>query len=357
MILATPGPVEMSDAVRLALARRTTSPFYDQEFPEEYMKAARKISEIAHFNNPAIIIPGSGSVALEAAVATLVRRGSKAIVGVNGFFGEFLAQLFESYGAKVVRVDARPGHPLLPNYFSRVLSETGDVDFVAVVHTETSTGVDNPVREIAEVVREKSDAIVLVDAVTSLATTDLREEWGIDIAVSASYKGLGGPPGLGLVLLSDRAVEAVSESRYKGYVLNLKLWLPVMEGGEYPYTIPVNLIYGLKAAVEEVLAEGLERVLERHRLVARFVRSSLAELGLSLLAEEVWASNAVTAFHPPRGVDAERFRDKIREEYGVIIAGSWGRLRGKVLRIGHMGKSADIRRMRMVISALRCALG
>jgi len=352
--LATPGPVEVPLRVLRALSRKPIHPFYDKEFSDLYKESVSFLREVIGTEGDVLILPGGGSLGIEAAIANIIGPGDKVLVLSNGFFGEVLKHLVNAYGGNVLTVDAEYGEIVEPAKVGELLEENPDVKSVVMVHCETSTGVVNPLEEIAREVRERSDAILIVDAISTLGAmpikADARE---IDIVIGASQKALSVIPGLAIVSVSERAWKAIERRGYKGHYMNLKLWNRGVKEGKWPSTFPVNLLYALHEALRMIFEEGLERVFERHRFVGGFVRSLVKSLNLRLVPlKEEYASDTVTVFYTPESISPSELRDHLLRRYKVMIAGGLGTLRKSTARIGHMGYGADKRLLKAVSSAL-----
>ena len=202
---------------------------------------------------------------------------------------------------------------------------------------ETSTGVLNDVEALARVIK-KHCALIIVDAVSGLGVADLKtDDWGLDVVAAGSQKAFMVPPGLGFVSVSEKAWQACENAKCPNFYLSFKQAKDFAAKGETPWTPAVSIIYGLKASLEILKAEGLENTFKRHRRLRDAVRSGIKALGLKLLADDACASPAVTAVFPPDGVEADAFRKIIKEKYGVVLAGGQGKLKGKIFRVGHLG--------------------
>jgi len=232
-------------------------------------------------------------------------------------------------------------------------------DAVVAVHCETSTGVLNPVQELAELC-QRHGVLLIVDAISSLAIEPLEmDAWGIGICISASQKGLESPPGLALVAVAHGAWEVIERADGPGWYLNLRVWREYQEKwGDchpHPITHAVNNVRALRIGIERILAEGLEARFGRHRKVAGYLREELRELGLELFVPDEIASHGVTSVVAPSGKAGELLA-YLREQHGLLLAGSLGELQGKVFRIGHMGPTATQEAIDDVLCALSSGL-
>ena len=299
---------------------------------------------------PAVYGPG---ITMEAVVANLTKPGSRALVVVTGYFGARLAEMLSRYGAEITRLDVEWGRAVDPALVERALG-AGRFDLVAVVHAETSTGVLNPVRDVARLARAH-DALTIVDAVTSLGAMPLDAgAWQIDACYSCSQKGLGAPSGLSPVVFSPRALERRVTCRSFYFDLSLieDYWLR----RKYHHTISAPLVYALSAALDEVLEEGLEPRWQRHERIHQALSSSMKPLGLSFLppdGERLWSLNAVRV---PAGVDEAAVRACLLQRHHIEIGAGLGPLAGKIWRIGLMGSGATDSSVERVSRALTDAL-
>jgi alanine-glyoxylate transaminase/serine-glyoxylate transaminase/serine-pyruvate transaminase len=292
---------------------------------------------------------GTGTSAMEAAVANVTEPGRRALVIVTGYFGDRLAQMLARYGADVERLEVPWGRAADPAAVATALSAR-PVDLVAMVHAETSTGVENPVADIARLARE-AGAIVIVDAVTSLGAMPVDvAAWGIDICYSCSQKGLGAPSGLSPVTFGPRALARRVPCR--SFYLDLALLEDYWVRRKYHHTISAPLVYALYAALVEVEAEGLEARWRRHEATHRALVASLGRLGLSLLppeGERLWSLNAVRV---PPGVQEADVRARLLAEHGIEIGAGLGPLAGQIWRVGLMGSGSTEDNVRRLAAAL-----
>jgi len=273
-----------------------------------------------------LAISGTGTAGMEAAVANITSPGARVLVVVTGYFGDRLAQIFERYGAAVTRLDVEWGRACDPAAVERALAAT-PADIVAVVHAETSTGVLNPVREIA-MLAARTSALTVVDAVTSLGAMPLETgAWGIDVCYSCSQKGLGAPSGLAPLSFSARALSKKVPSR--SFYLDLALLEDYWVRRKYHHTISAPLVYAVREALAVVEDEGLEQRWARHERNHRALAAGLDALGLSLLppaGERLWTLNAVRV---PDGVDEAAVRRRLLDEFSIEIGAGLGPLAGR----------------------------
>lgn len=304
-------------------------------------------------NDVTLAISGTGSAGMEAVVANLVEPGRRALVVVNGYFGDRLAGMFTRYGAAVDRLEGEWGRAVAANAVTTALDKT-KYDLVAVVHGETSTGVINPVADIAAAAR-RHDALVVVDAVTSLGAVPVEfAGWQLDACYSCSQKGLGAPSGMSPVIFSERALRRKVKCR--SFYLDLDLLLDYWVRRKYHHTISAPLVYALAEALAEVEEETLEARWQRHEQVHRTFLDRLASLGLSLLppaGERLFSLNTVRV---PDGVDDAVVRKQLLTEHGIEVGAGLGPFAGKLFRVGLMGTGATVENVDRLANALRACL-
>ena len=355
--LMIPGPIELDPKV-LAIMSEPLVAHYGEEWTAFYKETTGLLQKIFQTGGDVFLLPGSGSAALDAALGSTLFPDGKVLIPQNGFFGERLEEIARSYTPNVYTIKFPIGQSIDLGAVEKTL-QTGNFDVVACVHCETSTGVLNPIREIAGLCRSYK-VLFVVDAVSSLAVEPLEmDAWGIDICISASQKGLEAPPGLGAIAVGERAWDRINQTKGPGWYLNLRVWKEYAEKwGDWhphPVTQPVNNIKALRVGVEHILNEGLESRFERHRKITQQLRQGLRKIGFTPYVPDEIASNGVTSvLGPERKVD--ELLAYVRKQEGILLAGSLGALKGKVFRIGHMGPGATEEAVNSVLSALKKGL-
>jgi alanine-glyoxylate transaminase/serine-glyoxylate transaminase/serine-pyruvate transaminase len=344
--LFIPGPVSVDDDVLEALSRPVMR-HYGPEWMDVYNETTALLKQVFQTRSDVFMVPGPGTAGLEMAMGSLLATGQKVIVCHNGFFGERLATVAECNGLNVVHVAAPSGLPIVPDDLVQALREHPDAQVVVVVHHETTTTVMNPVRELAQAVRE-AGRVLVVDAVSSLGGVDVPvDAWGLDVCVTAVNKCLECPPGLALVSVSPRAWEMVNshESTQHGWYLNLKTWRWYVDNwGDWhpsPVTMPTNNIIALRASLRKIMAVGLPEHFAKHARASRAVRAGLSNMGFPLFVPDEFASPLVTALKPRPEFSAHDLQAWLAQERGLYIGGGIGELAGQILRIGHIGKAAS----------------
>jgi alanine-glyoxylate transaminase/serine-glyoxylate transaminase/serine-pyruvate transaminase len=311
----------------------------------EILPAVRKVCKTkdAHV----VLYPSSGTGAWEACVVNVLSPGDRVLLAETGQFSNLWAELTRKLGIDVEMIpgDWRKGAD--PDEIGRRLSADAErrIKAVMVVHNETSTGVTSRVADVrAAIDRSGHPALLLVDTVSSLASIDYRhDEWRVDVMVCGSQKGLMLPPGIGLNVVSQKAIEASKRSTFPRSYFD---WAPIIAAnaqGFYPYTPPTLLMFGLREALTMLLEEGLENVFARHARLAQAAREAVRGWGLELLATDPREySNTLTAIVVPEGVDADKIRTTILERFDMSLGVGLGKLKGRVFRIGHLGSFNEL---------------
>ena len=359
-LLLGSGPSPVPQRVLDALAQPTVG-HLDPVFVELIEETASLLRGVFRTENQATLpVSATGSGGMDALIANFVEPGDRVVVGVNGLFGERLADGLGRAGAEVVRVEAEWGRALDVDELAAAVRRGADA--LCVVHGETSTGVCQPLDGLGEACRE-TGALFLVDCVTSLAGQPvLLDEWGVDAAFSGSQKCLNAPPGLAPFTAGERALAKLrgraTPPRSWFFDLSLVLGYWDSDGGRvYHHTAPVNMIYALAEALRIVDEEGLEARWERHRRAHEALRGALAELGLERIApdgEELWPLLAVRL---PDGTDDTGIRGALLAEHGIEIVGALGPLAGTAWRIGVMGEGARPEPQERLVRALADLMG
>jgi alanine-glyoxylate transaminase / serine-glyoxylate transaminase / serine-pyruvate transaminase len=352
-ILLGPGPSLTAPRVMRAMAAPTVShldPLMLTLLDDVRTRLARVFR--ASDDSFAFAVSGTGTAGMETTVANLVEPGKQVLVIVSGYFGDRLAQMCERYGATVTKLEVEWGRACDPDALRRALTQR-TFDIIAMVHAETSTGVLNPVRELAAIAREQN-ALTLVDAVTSLGGHPLDiAGWGIDACYSCTQKCLGAPSGLAPVVFGARALERRVKAR--SFYFDLQLLEDYWLRRKYHHTMSSTLVYALDEALEIVEEEGLEARWTRHEQNHRLLLESLEPIGLSVLpppGERLWTLNAVRV---PDGIDEAAVRRHLLDDFNMEIGAGLGPLAGKIWRVGLMGASSSPRLILLLIAALQSA--
>jgi len=357
-LIMTPGPTDIPLRIRLAMIREVVNPDLDPSFMELYNEVVEKLRRLLNASGYDIqVLLGEAMLGLEASIANLIKPGDKVLVVANGVFGEGFKDLVKMYGGEPIVWETNWRKAVDPNEFERVLKKNRDVKAVTIVHCDTPSAILNPVEELAKIADDYG-VVSIVDSVSAIGGVpiDLRKS-KIDILIGGSQKVLNLPSGLTILAISGKAWEAIEKRDYQGFYLNLKLWRDTLQEGIFPYTHSDMLIRGLNESLNMIYEEGPENVYKRHRECRDYSWQILQKLGLKPYPENIESSSpTVTAIELPRGIEEEKLREQIWRNYGVMIAGSWGKLKGKIIRIGHMGTQADKNKLQTTYTALEKTL-
>ena len=332
-VFMLPGPVKMHPRVLQAMAAPALN-HRGPEFKEILTELRGLVQYLFGTKGEVAILSGSGTAGLEAAVSGLLRKPDKVLNLVNGKFSERFNELCSVF-ATPTALTFDWGKAVDPNRVAAALEADDSFKAVTVCWNETSTGLTNPIADIAKVVKEH-DKLLLVDGITAVGGLENRfDEWGIDALVMGSQKCVAAPAGLAAVALSKRAVESLHSET--SFYTNLKAHVEGLAKQDTPYTPAVPLFLALREALRMLKEEGLEARIARTRKLAEAARAAYAAIDVDLFPDARFASNTVTATVYPPGVDDAKFRKVLRESYRVILAGGQAQLKGKIFRIGHMG--------------------
>ena len=335
-LLFTPGPSPIPPTVLLAMAE----PIIHHRAPA-YVSVLEEVREglkyLFQTKNEVLIFASSGTGAMEGAVSNTLCARDKALVVQGGKFGERWAQICNAYGvhAKIIHVEW--GKAVDPDLIRKALEVEPTIKAIFTQASETSTGVKHPVRELAEIVKDYENTILVVDAITGIGVFDLpTDKWNLDVVVGGSQKALMLPPGLSFVALSDKAWSFVEKSTLPKYYFDFKKELKNIKNNQSAYTPAVSLVVGLKEVLHQIKEEGLENVFARTERMALATREAMKALGLQLFAPDS-PSDAVTAIVAPEGVDGQKVVKVLREKHNITIAGGQDQAKGKIFRIAHFG--------------------
>ena len=333
--LMTPGPTPAPPEVLAAIAQPVIH-HRGPDYRELYARVLARLREVFRTEQEVLLFGGSGSGAMESAVANLVSPGDPVLVVSGGYFGERWAAIAKAYGANVDHLRYAWGEiPSVDDVSSRLRERESDLVFFT--HSETSTGVVLDPQQFAAAARE-AGALSVVDAVSSLGAVPLdTDAWGIDVVASGAQKALMTPPGLAMGSASDAAWERSASASSPRFYWD---WEKTRKGQstlDAPVTPPVSLIAGLDVALQMLLDEGLEAAFDRHRRLGRACREGLKAMGLELSSPDDDSSAVVTAARAPEGIDSDELVLLLRDRHGVTLAPGQGELKGKIFRIGHIG--------------------
>lgn len=335
--LHTPGPVNAHPLVLEALAQPMRH-HRTADFRAQVVATQKRLQQVYQTERPVVVLTSSGSGAMEAAVANLCSPGEKVAVVAMGKFGERWAEISAAYGMDVHLLAVEWGKSADPDAVRDLLDRTG-ARALFLQYCETSTGALNPLQEILALARER-EVFTGVDAITGLLAHPLpMDEWGADAVVGGSQKAFMLPPGLAFLGLSERAQARLKETRSPRFYFDLRPALEKWASGDFPWTPAISLVQGLSAALDVLLENGLEAVWDRFADHAGRSRAVARELGLEIFPEH--PANSLTVMKVPEGMDGQRLIERIEREFGIRLAGGQGKLKGKIVRLGHMGHYTD----------------
>ncbi len=337
--IMTAGPTRVKENVRMARSIETTNPDIDIEFYQFYKETCNLLSETMHTKNNAYIMGGEGILGLEAACASLTEPGDRVLIIDNGIFGKGFADFVKLYDGEYVLYTVDYRNPVDVKDLEDFLEKDHDFKYATVVHCDTPSGVLNPIKEICNLFY-KYGILSVVDSVAGMFGEYVNiDESKIDILCGGSQKALSAPPGLTMIWVSDRALNAMENRKtpIKAFYANILNFKNYYKDKWFPYTMPISDIVGLRQAIDNVMADG--DILERHKAVATATRKAIKEGGLKLYLESGY-SNTVTVIEVPEGITDKELLEGMKSDYGIMISGCFDVLAGKVVRIGHMGENA-----------------
>ncbi len=354
-ILMGPGPSDVHPRVLKAMATPLVG-HLDPDFLEIMNETREMLREVYQTKNElTIAISGTGSAGMEAVLVNLLEPGDKAVVCINGYFGERMADIVRRCGAEPIILNAEWGTIVEPDEVKKVLADIGKVKLLAIVHAETSTGVRQPLEEISRLVKE-AGALFVVDAVTSLAGIPVEtDKWQIDAIYSGTQKCISCPPGLSPVSFSEVAREVMTQrtTPIQSWYLDIKM-LGSYWGQErfYHHTAPISMSYALHEALRLVLEEGLEERFKRHKLHSKALVAGLEAMGLEMVVAPEYRLPELNSVYIPEGIDDVKVRKALLSDYGIEIGGGLGKFKGKAWRIGLMGYSCSRDNVMLLLAAL-----
>jgi aspartate aminotransferase-like enzyme len=349
LMLMIPGPTPVPEKALLELAKHPIG-HRSEDFSKIMAEVTQNLKWLHQTQNDVLVLTASGTGAMEAGMINFLSPGDLILAGTNGKFGERWVEVAKAYGLNVDTVTAEYGQPLDPEKFREKLEADTEKQIKAVIltHSETSTGVLNDLETINRHVKAHGEALIIVDAVTSLGAYNIPvDEWGLDVVGSGSQKGYMIPPGLGFVSVSAKAWEAYKTAKLPRYYLDLGKYKKNADKNSNPFTPPVNLFFALQATLQMMQAEGLDNIFARHQRLMKATRAGVKAMGLPLFGADDCASPAITAVAPTQ-VEAEKVRSVMKKKFDILLAGGQDSLKGTIFRIGHLGFVND----RDILSAI-----
>ena len=334
--LLAPGPTPVPAEILLSMA----APIIHHRSPDflPVLDSAKKgLQWLYQTKNDVLILSSTGTGGMVGAVNNFFNQGDEVLVVNGGKFGERWTKICQAYGLKVEEIVVEWGYAVKPAEVEERLKKNKNLKGVFVQATETSTGVYHDIQTLSSIVRKYEDTLFVVDAISALVAHDLRtDEWGIDIMVGGSQKGVMLPPGIAFVSVSEKAWKKAETSKIPKFYFNFKKERENLAKNQTNFTSPVTLIIGLNAGLKMLQAEGLENVFKRHERLAHATRKAVQAIGLELYPKESPA-NSVTAIMTPPGIDGQAVYKNLREKYGITAAGGQDKAKGKIFRIAHLG--------------------
>ena len=332
--LFTPGPTPIPPESLLAMASQIDY-HRSVEAVLQIKDVSEKLKQVFQTQNDVLILTSSGTGAMESIVSNLLSRGDEVIVIRSGKFGERWGEICSAYGVDFFPIDFEWGNSVDPQMVADLLDKRPDAKAVFSTLCETSTGALHDIKSLGEITKHRSTLLV-VDAVSALGADDLQmDSWGVDVVVSCSQKGLMTPPGLAFAALNQSAWETSENATLPKYYFDLRKAQRASWDGSTPYTPAITFITALQSALNRITTDGIRNVITRHACLAEATRSAVKAIGLNIFATN--PANTLTSIRLPEQIDGVRFVKMMREKHGITFAGGQGKLRGKIIRIAHLG--------------------
>ena len=332
----TPGPVPVPEFVMLEMAKPIIH-HRTAEFEEIFHKAGQGLKKVFMTNEEVMILATSGTGAMDAAISNTLNRGDTALVINGGKFGERWGKICKAYGVNFIEHIVEWGKAVEVKEIEEILLKNKNIKAILVQASETSTGVEHPIKEIAKLTKNRDDIILVVDGITAVGAFPVEfDKWGIDILIGGSQKAFMLPPGLAFISLSKKAWEFTKNSNLPKFYLDLNQAYKNSLKNTSPWTPAVNMVMGLNAVLEYFDKQGLENVFRRHTILSKATTQGFESIGLENFAKGC-TSTALSVIKSPEGIDAGDIIKGLKEKYGMIVAGGQDQAKGKIFRITHMG--------------------
>lgn len=339
--LLIPGPVPVDDEVLIAMGQPVVA-HYGLEFTEFYNETVELLKRVFDTKAEVFVLVGSGTAAIDASIGSALSKNDKVLVGVNGYFGQKMLNIANTYGLVTVPVEKEWGFALTSKDFEKAFQKHSDAKAALVVHLETSTTIINPIRDIG-LICHQHDAVCIVDAVSSLGGIPFHmDDWGVDFCATSTQKCLGAPPGLAPVAVSTRGWDLIEKNPDKGHgwYLNLNVWKQYAndwaDWHPFPITMATNNVAALHSSLKSLLDEGLENRVDKYRFLAKRLRAGLREIGFAPYTADEDMAPTITAALSPDGIPTSQIVSYLANNHNIKIAGGLGELKDKIIRIGHM---------------------
>lgn len=352
----TPGPTSVRENVRLKRAEQCTNPDLDLNFYEFYKDTCLNIADIIKTKNDVFILNGEGILGLEAACASLTEPGDRVLIIDNGIFGNGFGDFVKIYGGNPIYYSRNNKEEINIKDLRSFLEKDNNFKYATVVHCDTPTGMLNDISKICPLLKE-FNILTVVDSVAAMGGEELKvDDWKIDIVLGGSQKVFSAPSGLTIVSISEDAYKIMDNRKnpISSFYCNLTIWRNYYKNKWFPYTMPISDIKAFRVAIENILEEGIDNVITRHKVNADSVRQALQNYGLKLFIDK-GRSNTVTAVELPNNIDGDEFVTYIYDKYNLLISSSFGFVKGKIIRIGHMGENSNKEKIIYVFSILEKA--
>jgi aspartate aminotransferase-like enzyme len=350
--LFTPGPIDIPEDVLQAGAKPLVY-HREEKFQQLLSNIADKLKKIIYSNGKVFFFTSSGTGAMEAACCNILSSKDKPIVAVCGKFGERWLELCEMYKIEPIVVKEEYGKSIEPEKIEKILKKINKPTVLFTTLTETSTGALDDIKSFGEISR-KYDSFLVVDGVAGIGADFCpQDNWHVDILIGASQKALMAPPGISFMSISDRAFEKTKKSDLSKYYFNLQIYDKFIVKNQMPFTPAITVLYGLERGLDTILKKGLDENFKHHEKIASYVRKRINEIEFELLPES--PSNALTVMKMYSGMDSTLIIKEIKEKHHILFANGQGDLRGKIIRIGHMG-NYDINKLARALDVLEGVL-
>ncbi len=337
--IMTPGPTPISEEVLLEHARPLMH-HRSPEFSEIFIEVTSKLKKLLKTENDVFVLTSSGTGSMEASIVNFFSAGDRVLVVNIGNFGERFKKITGEYGLDVISLDYEWGDTADPDDIKKALDENHDIKGVIAQFSETSTGALNDVEAIGNIVKEYP-AIFIVDAISGLGASEFKtDDWGLDVVIGGSQKALSAPSGIAFISVSDKAWKLNEKSGLKKFYFDLAVAKSYTKKTppQTPWTPGISIVVAMNRALDILFEEGLEKVFERHRVLALATQRAVEKMGLELLVKDKSKRGfSVTSIVIPEGIDGKEITRIMRTKYGVTIAGGQGKYSGKIIRIGHLG--------------------
>jgi aspartate aminotransferase-like enzyme len=352
--LRIPGPTPCPPEVLEAMSRQMID-HRGPEFVKIMQRVTDKLKQAFMTKNDLLVLTGSGTGGLEAAIVNTLSPGDKVLAVSIGVFGDRFAKIAQTFGVQVIPLNFEWGKAAEPEAIREALKKQPDTKAVMITHNETSTGVTNDIGKISPIVKG-AGKLFIVDSISGIGSIKCPvDDWGIDVVISGSQKGWMVPPGLTMLAVSADAWKAHAVAKIPHLYWDFTAAKKYLEKGQTPWTPAISIIFALDVALDILLKRGMDQVIAHHTNVANVARTGVKSIGLSLFAEENHASDTVTSVTGPDGLDIKELRRILREENKIVLGGGQQKLDGKIFRIGHMGYVSE-KEIKEVVDAIKAAL-